>query len=194
MFNPNTIMRQRPIIVTPMVRLDSLGLHHAERLFALINSSRQHLRRWLPWVKDTKTVDDSVHFISDYCRPSSEQGTAFCYGIMVHNVLAGCFEIRWNDTRNYYDSPPERFAHLGYWLGSDFLGQGIMTHTVHAVTHDLFTTYGIEQIGIAVAMENFASQRLAERLGYTFEKILPHAETLADSTIVDHKLYLIDKA
>ncbi len=32
---------------------------HAEAVFALVDANREYLRRWLPWVDSTRTLEDS---------------------------------------------------------------------------------------------------------------------------------------
>src|SRR5699024_11914747 len=40
------------------VSMRTLAIRDAEALFQLTDQSRDHLREWLPWVDETKTIED----------------------------------------------------------------------------------------------------------------------------------------
>jgi len=43
--------------------LKDLELETANDLFNLINLNRNHLRKWLTWVDDTKYLEDTIYYI-----------------------------------------------------------------------------------------------------------------------------------
>jgi RimJ/RimL family protein N-acetyltransferase len=61
---------------------------------------------------------------------------------------------------------------VGYWLARDARGFGHATRAVRLVCHWGFDALGLERIDLLAATENPASQRVAERAGFTREAVL----------------------
>jgi RimJ/RimL family protein N-acetyltransferase len=64
-----------------------------------------------------------------------------------------------------------RRAEVGYWLGREARGQGHTTRAVRLICDWGFRTLTLERIGLRAAVENLASQRVAERAGFTREAV-----------------------
>ena len=63
-------------------------------------------------------------------------------------------------------------AEAGYWLRREARGQGAATTAVRLVSGWAFTKLGIRRLNLLTAPENAASQRVAERAGFTREGLL----------------------
>jgi RimJ/RimL family protein N-acetyltransferase len=63
-------------------------------------------------------------------------------------------------------------AEVGYWLAKDARGQGHVTRAVRLITAWGFRHLGLHRIELMAATENPASQRVAERCGFTREAVL----------------------
>jgi RimJ/RimL family protein N-acetyltransferase len=63
-------------------------------------------------------------------------------------------------------------AEVGYWLAKDARGQGHVTRAVGLITAWGFRSLGLERIDLLAATGNPASQRVAERCGFTREAVL----------------------
>jgi ribosomal-protein-serine acetyltransferase len=50
-------------IIDSDVELQLLDLYHADEIFKSIDSSREHLRKYLPWVDSTISISDTREFI-----------------------------------------------------------------------------------------------------------------------------------
>jgi RimJ/RimL family protein N-acetyltransferase len=61
---------------------------------------------------------------------------------------------------------------VGYWLARDARGQGHVTRAVRLITNWGFVHLGLHRIDLVAATENPASQRVAERCGFTREAVL----------------------
>jgi len=61
---------------------------------------------------------------------------------------------------------------VGYWLSKDARGQGHTTRAVRLITNWGFVHLGLERIDLMAATGNPASQRVAERCGFTREAVL----------------------
>jgi [ribosomal protein S5]-alanine N-acetyltransferase len=63
-------------------------------------------------------------------------------------------------------------AEVGYWLAREARGRGAATIAVQLVSRWAFTELGIERLSLQTAPANVASQRVAERAGFTREGLL----------------------
>jgi len=57
-------------------------------------------------------------------------------------------------------------AELGYWLGVEYWGQGIVTEAVKMVTRYAFKELGLRRVYAHVVPANKASARVLEKAGY----------------------------
>lgn len=67
---------------------------------------------------------------------------------------------------------PHRRGEVGYWLAREARGQGHATRAVQLICAWGFQTLGLERIELLAATGNPASQRVAERSGFTREAVL----------------------
>jgi ribosomal-protein-serine acetyltransferase len=64
-------------------------------------------------------------------------------------------------------------ANVGYWVRTDYTKQGLATAAVRLLSEFAFEDLGLSRLELLVAVENQASRRIAEKVGATFEGILP---------------------
>ena len=64
---------------------------------------------------------------------------------------------------------------IGYWLGEEFWGKGIMTEAIGAITEYGFSKFDIVRIYADVFEWNAASARVLEKNGFVFEARLKKA-------------------
>lgn len=153
---------------------------HAEELFQLTDSSRDSLRKWLPWIDYTKTVESSKAFIEGTLKQFSNNN-GFQAGIWYKGELAGVVGLHRIDWSNKSTS-------IGYWLGDSFKGKGLMTKACQAVVDYCFNEMNLKRIEIRVATENEKSQAIPQRLGFKKEGCLEKSELLYDE-YVDHYVF-----
>ena len=79
-------------------------------------------------------------------------------------------------------------ATVGYWLGEQFWGRGIMTEVVTAVTDFCFDNFPLRRLSAEVFANNPASARVLEKAGFTFEGRLKN-NVLKDGQVLDSLLY-----
>lgn len=65
-----------------------------------------------------------------------------------------------------------RRAEVGYWLAREARGEGHATRAVGLISRWGFQALGLERISLLAATGNGASQRVAERSGFTREAVL----------------------
>jgi ribosomal-protein-alanine N-acetyltransferase len=79
-------------------------------------------------------------------------------------------------------------ASLGYWLGEEFWGRGIMTEAVAAFTDFCFENFPLRRISAEVFANNPASARVLEKTGFIFEGRLKN-NVVKDGELLDSLLY-----
>jgi ribosomal-protein-serine acetyltransferase len=84
-------------------------------------------------------------------------------------------------------------GNVGYWIDQDFAGKGITTLSAKALVEYGFTKLNLNRIEITCAVENIASQKVAEKNNFKLEGILRQREWLYDH-FVDHKVYSLIKS
>src|SRR5262245_33441525 len=63
-------------------------------------------------------------------------------------------------------------AAVGYWLRPEARGRGAATVAVQLIARWAFDELGVQRLELTTAPENVASQRVAERAGFTREGVL----------------------
>lgn len=63
-------------------------------------------------------------------------------------------------------------AAVGYWLAAQARGRGVATHAVRLVARWAFEELGIARLELTCGPDNQASQRVAERCGFTRKGVL----------------------
>lgn len=81
-----------------------------------------------------------------------------------------------------------RSAEIGYWLGEEYWGRGIVTEAVHAVTEYAFATFDVCRVYAGVFEWNPASMRVLEKAGYEFECRMKKSVT-KDGETIDELIY-----
>jgi RimJ/RimL family protein N-acetyltransferase len=110
------------------------------------------------------TVEDARDFISLSMR-NWEQGTDAGFAILsrADGHLLGA--LGYHPLREYR-------ASIGYWLAPWARGRGVATRAARLVARWAFETYPIERLELFTLDDNEASQRVAERAGFTREGLL----------------------
>jgi ribosomal-protein-serine acetyltransferase len=164
------------------IELRLIELSDVEELFRLIETNRQHLRAWLPWVDAHTSTAATAAFVSASIR-KAEENHGFSAGIWFEGHLCGIVahhRIDWTD----------RCTSLGYWLDAAHEGNGIMTRSCRAVIDHAFTALDLHRVVIRCAMENHRSCAIPERLGFTLEGIERQSQWLYDH-FVDLSVYAL---
>jgi ribosomal-protein-alanine N-acetyltransferase len=124
------------------------------------------------------TIPDAHEFLQ---RAISDQSTTkFC--IEVNGRAVGGMGIHPGEDVHSHT------ATLGYWLGEDFWGRGIMTEAVAALTDFCFDNFPLRRISAEVFANNPASARVLEKAGFVFEGRLKKY-VIKDGKLLDSLLY-----
>ena len=157
-----------------------IGRQHTGKLFELVDSNREYLRPWHPWVDGIHAVDDMSKMVSAW-EQQNANNRGFCAGILFDGRLCGVIHhlnVDW----------PNRWTALSYWLDAAHQGQGIMTECCKALIAYGFNFWNLNRITIECATENTKSRAIPERLGFKLEGVVRGVEWLHDR-YADHAIY-----
>lgn len=173
-------------MASPFLKIDDdLILHQpqvdfAEELFALVNTNRTHLEKWLPWVKETKTADDSRQFLKE-ARRFNQGGQQFHTLIIYKGNIVGL--VGFNTIRKAHQK-----GEVGYWIAENVQGKGIVTKATKRLIDYGFKHLNLNRILISVSTQNTASKRVARRLGFTYEGTL-RSDCFLNNEFLDMEIY-----
>lgn len=151
----------------PGLVLRELGREDAEDYFALVDRNRDLLERWEPGMAFT-----SAEGVRQYLAPIGPDGqpvvTPLNMGMFVDGQFAGQVQ--------YAGGFHGGQGSIGYWLGAEFQGRGVVTAAVRALLDWLFTEMDVRRVTIDCAEDNEASRGIPMRLGFTFLRLIPPEE------------------
>jgi ribosomal-protein-serine acetyltransferase len=181
--NNKSLVWPQEIQIDPSLSVAMLAVEHTEKVFALIDQNRDYLSRWLPWVDETRCVDDTRSHIMT-APVQLQQGTDINYVIKFNHTIVGRVGF-------HYFEPFSSAGRLGYWLSEKSQGRGIMSRVCNYLTEEALCRQGIRRVEIRCAAENRQSRRIPERLGYRFHGFYKEAECL-QGRYVDHAVYFAE--
>jgi ribosomal-protein-alanine N-acetyltransferase len=120
----------------------------------------------------------------DWIQRASTEAPVRNFAIVVDGTAAG--GIGFIPREDVY----KRSAEIGFWLGEEYWGRGIMTKALCAVTEYAFDDFDLCRLYACVFEWNPASMRVLEKAGYHLEARLKKAVTKEGKTI-DEFLYAI---
>ncbi|MBU5352068.1 GNAT family N-acetyltransferase [Paenibacillus barcinonensis] len=142
----------------------------AAALYQLIDRNREHLGAWLRIPEMTLTEEDSRSFIErTRLRYAREEG--YWLGIWLRGELAGSIGYCDIDYMN-------RKAEIGYWLGKEYEGNGLITTAVNVFIQHAFEGLSLNKVEIGAAADNWRSRAIPEKLGFQQEGELRDYEFL----------------
>lgn len=100
-------------------------------------------------------------------RQEAEEGTDFTFFVFLteggKEVLAGGVTLS-NIRRR-----AAQFVNLGYWMGQQYAGKGLMSEAVGLTVPFIFDTLDLHRINAAFLPHNIASRRVLEKNGFAEE-------------------------
>lgn len=152
----------------------------SQLLHTLITSNRNHLDQWMRWSGRIQTLEDVQAFIQKFAD-KYQANEGFHVGLWVRGQLAGGIACHAMNHESHH-------TEIGYWLGEEFVGKGLVTRTCRTVLRHLFEQEQMHRIEIQCATDNLRSRAVAERLGFVFEGVKRESEWITTS-FRDHALY-----
>lgn len=81
-------------------------------------------------------------------------------------------------------------AEIGYWLGEEHWGKGIMTSVIRSVTKYIFENFDIKRIYAIPFATSLASAKVLEKAGFTKEATI-HNGVIKNGKVLDYYIYSI---
>ena len=160
--------------------LRQLASGDVAQLFAVVDANRAHLRRWLPWLDRTQSIDDTRQFVADVVQQASNNHNVHA-AILLDGRIVGVASYHRIDWQN-------RSTAIGYWIAEAHEGQGLVTASCQVLIDHAFAALNLHRLVIACATANARSRAIPEQLGFVHEGRVRDAEWLYDH-FVDHEVY-----
>jgi RimJ/RimL family protein N-acetyltransferase len=120
------------------------------------------IARWLAFVPQPYTEKDARFYIQD-CLDAGEDRTPFAITDAETGEVIGSIEMRINRMLT---------GHIGYWLAAQARGRGLTADALLALSRWGFDALGLGRVELVTDPDNIASQRVAEKAGFTREGML----------------------
>jgi ribosomal-protein-serine acetyltransferase len=166
-------------VETPRLVVRGYELDDAPAVFEAINTSREHLTPWLPWVDEHRELAGSVRYIASQvviasdpstlagvgARRDERPGPLLGLGVGIFEREGGAFVggTGFNDVR-----PTTASAETGYWICADRAGRGYcaeaMRHWLSWLLSPQEAGLGLVRVRIYCSSANEASKRIPEKL------------------------------
>lgn len=123
-------------------------------------------------------LDDAVEFI----QKAAESEHEVIFAIAVNGAAVGTIGLMLKQDVDRVS------AEIGYWLGEEYWGQGIVSEAVKAVTAYGITHHQLTRVFAYTFEWNPASARVLEKAGFVLEGHLRRS-AIKDGQIVDQRQY-----
>jgi len=143
---------------------------HAEEITAVVRKNLERLKEWMPWAVDEYSIEHAKDFIQRTLNEYAQDGR-FNAWIEIDGKIAGSIGFHHLDVVN-------RSAEIGYWIGKEFEGRGIVTRCCRVLIDYLFDKIKLNRIQINCNIENVRSRAIPEKLGFKLEGIHRQVECL----------------
>lgn len=167
------------------IEMRPLMVSDAADIFEIIDSQRDYLGKWLPFVEFTIKLEDTEKFLHTVVNAPYER-FEHVFAIVRNGKLVGIVGFKATDRQN-------KKTEIGYWLSEKFQKQGIITKSVRQLCKFAFDELDINRIQIKCAVGNTASSNIPKRLGFKFEGIERSGELYSGNKFFDIEVYSILK-
>ena len=152
-------MIERQPLLTERLLLEPVMPEHVPAMWAATERSLAELRPWMPWARQASEANSrgfAARAADDWAA-----GRDYVFAVMLNGeYIGGC---------GLHSYRLEGIGELGYWIRTDQAGKGYTTEAAGALVALAFEAVGLYRLELRAGVENRASQRVAEKLGFTRE-------------------------
>lgn len=154
-------MKSKILKVDDEIELHGCHLAYAKDIYSIVDSEREYLRKWLPWVDITNAEKDTYNFLKG-SHQMNKGGQRLSTWIFYKGEVCGSIGFVKIDKEN-------DIGEIGYWLSETRMGKGIMTKSCQRMIRYGFERLNLQRIVIRAAGGNKPSLAIPKRLGFVFE-------------------------
>jgi RimJ/RimL family protein N-acetyltransferase len=115
-------------------------------------------QKWLP-LPAPYTLGDAKRFIEEIAPATLKAGTGIVFAIEHENGFVGCIDVKRAEWLNGN-------CEIGYWTMPEHRGRGFMSQALELLSEWVLLEQDFVRVEVRVAVENHASQRVAEKGGF----------------------------
>ena len=169
---------------TPRLILRKITLQDSESLYKY--ASNKNVTKYMTWSAH-KDINETKGLVTKWTQ-QYEENTFYHWAIALKETnevigLIGIAILTDNTLR----------AELGYWIGEEFWGQGIMTEALNKIIQFLFEKVNLNVICANHVPENPASGKVMQKANMLYEGTIKKSCLLSNGTITDRVTYSITK-
>jgi ribosomal-protein-serine acetyltransferase len=141
----------------------------------LLAANTERLGRWEPWAGKPPVLEETRSFLEASGRnwlDGSELPVAIAVQKGGQWQLAGALSL----TVSRYS----RSAEIGYWIGAEYEGRGLVTRAATAVLDQAFGPLGLDRVSLHTDPANERSRAVARRLGFVEEGLIRQGTAFPD--------------
>jgi ribosomal-protein-serine acetyltransferase len=149
-----------PVLIRTLCQEDVGALYEAAR------ESIAEVSPWLSWCHENYAIEETKEFVTS--RQIASQGDEwYSFGVFEHTGGRFLGGVGINFINRVH-----QMANLGYWVRTSAAGRGVATRATRVAARFGFEQLGLKRIEIVAAVDNLASQRVAEKAGAVREGVL----------------------
>ena len=128
-----------------------------------IDSSLEHLRPWMPWMRvEPQPLEQKVELLRTF-RGEFDLGTNFVYAVFDPD------ESRLLGGAGLHPRGGEGSLEIGYWIRADAIGRGLATEVTAVLTRVGFEKCGLARVDVQIDPANERSLKIPRKLGFVGE-------------------------
>lgn len=150
-------------VVTPRLVLRRWRHDDAEMLQRIVTANLDHLRPWMPWIKqEPLTIVERVRLIEQWTQEWERGGD--CYlGVFLDGEAIG--------SSGYHARVGPGALEVGYWIDQHHVRQGYATELTAALTTAAFGVDRIGRVQVHTDEANTASAGVPAKLGFRRDRV-----------------------
>lgn len=157
-------------MITPKLETNRLTLReiHSDDVEAIFNCWMQdeNVSKYM-WWKASDDINEAKEFVEfELKNLKNDKWNRWIILLKSTNEIIGTCLIFFNDGEGYWD--------ISYNLGRKFWGNGYVTEAMSTVIKYAVEVMKINEISTSYAIENLASGRVLQKLGFQFVKEIPY--------------------